>query len=182
MDRGARLRAGLVVIVASAAALTLLLVVACSGVVRATGDGGGGGSSGGGGGSSGGSGSSGSSSGTGSSGSGSGSSGGSSIVGEWQLTDDAGVNQEAFFNADDTCGFIESYGGPSGTDSTCVSNYVYSVSGDVLTVDEIYDSGFSNSATADFSISGDTLILTPADGGFSVLYTRVNAYSSNHCP
>ena len=103
-------------------------------------------------------------------------------MGEWQRTGDGGVTQEAFFNANDTCGFIESYGGSSGTESSCVSNYIYSVSGDVLTVEELYDSGFSSAVTADFSISGDTLSLTPADGGFSVVYTRVNAYSSNSCP
>ena len=79
-------------------------------------------------------------------------------------------------------GFIESYGGSSGTESSCVSNYIYSVSGDVLTIEELYDSGFTSAVTADFSISGDTLSLTPADGGFSVVYTRVNAYSSNLCP
>jgi hypothetical protein len=176
----ARMRAPLVVIVGSAAVLASLLGIACSGAVRAAGDGGGGGS----GGSSGGSGSSsGGSSGSGGSGGGSGSgSSGGGIVGEWQLTGDGGVTQEAFFNADDTCGFIESYGSSSGTESSCVSNYIYSVSGDVLTVEELYDSGFSSAVTADFSISGDTLSLTPADGGFSVVYTRVNAYSSNSCP
>jgi hypothetical protein len=177
------MRAALVVIVASAAVLASLLGIACSGAVRAAGDGGGGGSGSGGssGSSSGGSSGSGGSGGSSGGSSGSGGSGGG-IVGEWELTGDGGVTQKAFFNADDTCGFIESYGSSSGTESSCVSNYIYSVNGDVLTVEELYDSGFSSAVTADFSISGDTLSLTPADGGFSVVYTRVNAYSSNLCP
>jgi hypothetical protein len=159
-------RAVLVVVMVGATVQATLLGIGCSGAVKATGDAGGG---------------SGSSGGT--SGSGGGSSGGDDgIVGEWELAGDAGgESQEAFFNADGTCGFIQSYGGASGTESYCQSNYTYSVSGDVLTVDELYDSGFSNAVTAEFSLSGDTLTLSPSDGGFSVTYTRVNANGSNMC-
>jgi hypothetical protein len=166
-------RAVLVVVMVGAAVQATLLGIGCSGAVKATGDAGG---------SSGSSGSSGSGGGSGGSSGGSSGSGDDSIVGEWELAGDAGgATQEAFFNSDGTCGFIESYGESSGSYSTCASNYTYSVSGDVLTVDELYDSGFSNAVTADFSVSDDTLTLSPSDGGFSVTYTRVNGYSANMC-
>lgn len=161
-------RAVLVVVMVGATVQATLLGIGCSGAVKATGDAG-----------------SGSSGGTSGSGGGSGSSGGDDgIVGEWELAGDGGGSetQEAFFNADGTCGFIQSYGGASGTESYCESNYTYSIEGDVLTVDELYDSGFSSAVTAEFSLSGDTLTLSPSDGGFSVTYTRVNADNGNACP
>jgi hypothetical protein len=188
MDPLMRLRAVLVAIAASAAMLGSVLVIACSGAVKATGDGGGGGS--GGGGSSGASSSGGGSSGGGSSGAGSsgggssGSVGGGSLVGEWQLSYDAGGgSQDAIFNADGTCGFIDNGFTFSGqTVSTCVLNCTYTVQGDVLTLEEPTDSGFSEAVSADFSIAGNTLSFTPVDGGFTALYTRVNSNSSNPCP
>ncbi len=111
------------------------------------------------------------------------SSGASSLVGLWQLGGDAGVEQEVFFNSDGTCGFIDSYGGFDETTSQCTSNYTYSVNGSALTITQNFDGGYDQSATVEFSISGDSLTVDALDaGGYSAVYTRVNANGSNSCP
>ena len=107
----------------------------------------------------------------------------SSLVGLWQLGADSGVQQEVFFNSDGTCGFIDSYDDFNGTSSQCTSNFTYTVNGSALTITQNFDGGYAQSATVEFSISGDSLTVDALDaGGYSAVYTRVNADSNNSCP